>query len=60
MVIIRRVSQMKSMAKWSFMIFGNFWKIAESEGFSIWLSRAITPLDFIVLVSRNSSDSRSL
>ena len=57
---MRRVSQMKSVAKWSFMIFGYFWKIADSAGFSIWLSRAMTPLDFIVLVSWNSRLSRSI
>ncbi len=59
MVIIRSVSQMKSTAKWSFMIFGKREKIVLSWGFSMWLSRAITPLDFMVLVSRKSSDSRS-
>ncbi len=51
MVIIRRVSQMKSVAKWSFSTLGYFWKMALSAGFSMWFSRAITPLDFIVLVS---------
>jgi hypothetical protein len=60
MVIIRRVSQMKSTAKWSFITLGKRAKIVLSFGFSIWLSRAMTPLDFIVLVSRNSSESRSL
>jgi hypothetical protein len=30
-----------------------------SSGFSMWLSRAMTPFDFIVLVRRNSRASRS-
>ncbi|MNR13677.1 hypothetical protein D3C85_1300990 [compost metagenome] len=60
MVIIRRVSQMKSVAKWSFSTLGYFWKMVLSAGFSMWLSRAMTPLDFMVLVSWNRRDSRSL
>jgi len=56
---MRSVSQMKSTAKWSFMMRGKREKIALSPGFSMWLSSAMTPLDFIVLVSRNSRDSRS-
>ena len=35
-------------------------EIVDSLGFSMWLSRAMTPLDFIVLVSWNSRPSRSL
>ncbi len=58
-VIIRSVSQMKSMAKWSFMIRGKRVKMVLSAGRSIWLSSAMTPFDFIVLVSRKSSASRS-
>ena len=51
---------MKSTAKWSFSTLGYFWKMVDSLGFSMWLSSATTPLDFIVLVSWNSNDKRSL
>ncbi len=56
---MRSVSQMKSTAKWSFRILGKREKIVLSPGFSMWLSRAMTPLDFMVLVSRNSRLKRS-
>ena len=59
MVIIRRVSQMKSTAKWSLRTLGYLEKIVLSAGFSMWLSSAITPFIFMVLVSRNSSARRS-
>ena len=60
MVIIRSVSQMKQTAKWSFRILGYLENSGLSSGFSMWLSSATTPLDFMVLVRVNSSDSRSL
>ena len=50
---------MKSTAKWSFITVGKRVKIVLSVGFSMWLSRAITPFDFMVLVSRKSRLSRS-
>ena len=59
MVIIRRVSQMKSMAKWSFRRRGYLEKMVLDSGFSMWLSTATTPFCFIILVSTNSRDRTS-